>query len=29
MRLAVVEVKFPAQGKDYDVRVSTLVETTQ
>ena len=25
LRLATVEVKFPAQGKDYDVKLSTLV----
>jgi len=29
LRLATVEVTFPAQGKEYDVRVSTLVDASQ
>ncbi|HEU5071618.1 MAG TPA: hypothetical protein VFV96_14535 [Verrucomicrobiae bacterium] len=29
LRLATMKVTFPAQGKDYDVRLSTLVDTTQ
>ena len=29
LRLLTVEVMFQAQGQDYDVRLSTLVDTTQ
>lgn len=29
LRLVTVQVTFPVQGKDYDVRLSTLVDTTQ
>ena len=29
LRVATAQVTFPAQGKDYDVSVSTLVNTTQ
>ena len=29
MRLAVVQVTFPVQGQEYDVRLSTLVDTTR
>jgi type II secretory pathway pseudopilin PulG len=28
LRLLTVEVTFPVQGRDYDVRLSTLVDTT-
>jgi len=29
LRLLTVQVTFPVQGKDYDVRLSTLADTTQ